>query len=174
MNKPGSVPMRVTPHGCLSLVYDMGHPMPLSIYPSTSDEQPYCVGIHDLSTHDAYCDTVSLPVRWALTPPFHPYSPRTAVLFCYANMPHDIFPLGSMALCVAQTFLSCAGNPTHQRQASLLLSFLFSLLNHKGTYYPALTSNLCSSDLPYEPFKSIIIAEMLLFGGIPLQANFGA
>ena len=28
------------------------------------------------------------------------------VIFCYATIPHDTFPLGSMVLCVARTFLS--------------------------------------------------------------------
>ena len=31
-----------------------------------------------------------------------------AVVFCYAHLPHDNFPLGSMASCVARTFLSNA------------------------------------------------------------------
>lgn len=60
----------------------------------------------------------SLSGRWALTPPFHPY-PSTcsgqalcleAVCFLWHYLSSDrlqseAFPLGSMALCVARTFL---------------------------------------------------------------------
>ena len=50
--------------------------------------------------------SVSLPSRWALTPPFHPY-PCGAVIFCYTCYTlTDIKPLACVALCVARTFLS--------------------------------------------------------------------
>ena len=50
----------------------------------------------------------SLPPRWALTPPFHPY-PCGAVIFCYTCYTlTDIKPLACVALCVARTFLSPA------------------------------------------------------------------
>ena len=49
--------------------------------------------------------SVSLPSRWALTPPFHPY-PCGAVIFCYTCYTlTDIKPLACVALCVARTFL---------------------------------------------------------------------
>ncbi len=54
---------------------------------------------------------VSPPMRWALTPPFHPYlAEARRYIFCgticlqYLNI--GSFPLGSTVLCVAQTFLS--------------------------------------------------------------------
>ena len=57
----------------LSFIYDCNHLQPLATYPPTLDEQPLIVGIHGLATRKAYCQTTLLPLRWALTPPFHPY-----------------------------------------------------------------------------------------------------
>ncbi len=57
----------------LSFIYDCGHPQPLATYPPTLGEQPLIVGIYGLATRKAYCQTTLLPLRWALTPPFHPY-----------------------------------------------------------------------------------------------------
>ena len=57
----------------LSFIYDCGHPQPLATYPPTLGEQPLIVGIRGLATRKAYCQTTLLPLRWALTPPFHPY-----------------------------------------------------------------------------------------------------
>ncbi len=57
----------------LSFIYDYGHPQPLATYPPTLGEQPLIVGIYGLATRKAYCQTTLLPLRWALTPPFHPY-----------------------------------------------------------------------------------------------------
>ena len=45
----------------------------LATYPPTLDEQPLIVGIHGLATHETHSQNVSLPLRWALTPPSHPY-----------------------------------------------------------------------------------------------------
>ena len=45
----------------------------LATYPPTLDEQPLIVGIHGFATHETYSQDVSLPLRWALTPPSHPY-----------------------------------------------------------------------------------------------------
>ncbi len=42
-------------HKTLSFIYYASCPASLAIYPSTSDEQPYNVGIHDLTTHNVYC-----------------------------------------------------------------------------------------------------------------------
>ena len=69
--KPGSVPGPKP--GPLSFIYDGGHPPPPATYPPASGEQPLTAGIHGLATHGTYCRTTSLPPRWALTPPFHPY-----------------------------------------------------------------------------------------------------
>ena len=85
----------------LSFIYDCGHPQPLATYPPTLGEQPLIVGIYGLATRKAYCQTTLLPLRWALTPPFHPYPdviqareritprpyPALAVIFCYATTP---------------------------------------------------------------------------------------
>ena len=57
----------------LSFIYDDNLLPPPATYPSTLGEQPLIVDIHGLATHEAYCRGVSLPSRWALTPPFHPY-----------------------------------------------------------------------------------------------------
>lgn len=61
--------------------------------PPASGEQPLIAGIHGLATRETYCRATSLPPRWALTPPFHPYPPGNplwAVLFCYAPIPSRI------------------------------------------------------------------------------------
>ncbi len=62
--------------GSLSFIYDGGHPPPPATYPPASGEQPLTAGIHGLATRGTYGRTTSLPPRWALTPPFHPYPPR--------------------------------------------------------------------------------------------------
>ena len=69
--KPGSVP-GASP-GPLSFIYDGSHLPPPATYPPASGEQPLIAGIHGLATHGTYGRTTSLPPRWALTPPFHPY-----------------------------------------------------------------------------------------------------
>ena len=56
-----------------SFIYDGSHLSPLAVYPSASGEQPLIADIHNLATHKTYCRMTSLPPRWALTPPFHPY-----------------------------------------------------------------------------------------------------
>ena len=46
---------------------------------------PDDVGILDLATRKT-CGTASYPaVRWALTPPFHPYLRMKAVIFCHVT-----------------------------------------------------------------------------------------
>ena len=60
----------------LSFIYDCGLPQPPAAYPPTLGGQPLIVGIHGLATRQTYCRGVSLPSRWAFTPPFHPYLPR--------------------------------------------------------------------------------------------------
>jgi len=102
--KPGSVPE--ADFGSLSFIYDGSHLPPPATYPPASGEQPLIAGIHGLATHGTYGRMTSLPPRWALTPPFHPYrseipgcgsalalrrdgpsrTPLPAVVFCYAPM----------------------------------------------------------------------------------------
>jgi len=92
--------------------------MTKAVYPPAMDEQPLNAGILDLATHKT-CGTPSHDdVRWALTPPFHPCpegcwrrrngSPvyYRAVFFCHVvSAVARGFPLGSMVLFVARTFL---------------------------------------------------------------------
>ena len=60
-------------------------------------------------------------IRWALTPPFHPYQPRLAVIFCHLNPKvAPGFPLRNVMLCVARTFLSAAVSSDAERQATQL------------------------------------------------------
>jgi len=74
------------------------------------DEQPLDAGILDLATHKTCGAPSRGGARWALTPPFHPCSPRRrgrAVVFCHVvSAVARGFPLESMVLCVARTFLS--------------------------------------------------------------------
>ena len=58
-----------------------------AVYPPASDEQPYCAGIHNLTTHKTYGTMCCHTARWALTPPFHPYHLVVAVILCYATPP---------------------------------------------------------------------------------------
>ena len=72
------------------------------------DEQPFNVGILDLATHKTCGAPSRGGARWALTPPFHPCHPqeRRAVVFCHVvSAVTRGFPLESMVLCVARTFL---------------------------------------------------------------------
>ena len=100
----------------LSFIYGCGHPQSPATYPPTLDEQPLIVGIHGLATRKAYCQTTLLPLRWALTPPFHPY-PDRVVKVAFHTRPGGYFllhyytltsvePLTRTVLCVARTFLS--------------------------------------------------------------------
>lgn len=107
--------------------------MALAIYPPARREQLLYAGVLDLTTHETYGSECHHPPRWALTSPFHPYSskrvlkePRQAVILCYATTPRipqrgilGAFPLGSMVLCVARTFLSSRLLPLKQRQTGL-------------------------------------------------------
>ena len=79
-------------------------------YPPTSDEQPLIVGIHGLATRGTYGRMTSLPPRWALTPPFHPYRPtaQAAAGGYFLLRSHNLTAVKSLAcavLCVARTFL---------------------------------------------------------------------
>ena len=107
--KPSSVPLARP----LSFIYDYGHPQPLATYPPTLGEQPLIVGIHGLATRKAYCQRTLLPLRWALTPPFHPYLPAEADIGGYSLLHYytltNVEPLTRAALCVARTFLSPLG-----------------------------------------------------------------
>ena len=121
--KPGSVPG--ADPGSLSFIYDGSHLPPPATYPPASDEQPLIAGIHGLATHGTYGRMTSLPPRWALTPPFHPYRseipgdgscglsarrPRPDAFTggCFLLRSHDLTAIKSLAcvaLCVARTFL---------------------------------------------------------------------
>ena len=92
---------------CLSFISNKCRHLPLAIYPPTSGEQPYCVGIHDLATHKTYGFECCHPNRWALTSPFHPFHTRRCggyFLLRYSALTNS-FPLGNMVLYVARTFL---------------------------------------------------------------------
>ncbi len=121
--KPGSVPG--ADPGSLSFIYDGSHLPPPATYPPASDEQPFIAGIHGLATHGTYGRMTSLPPRWALTPPFHPYRseipdfgsarlsarrhhPDAFTGGCFLLRSHDLTAIKSLAcvvLCVARTFL---------------------------------------------------------------------
>ena len=123
--KPGSVPEADS--GPLSFIYDGSRLPPPATYPPASGEQPLIAGIHGLATHGTYGRTTSLPPRWALTPPFHPYrseipgdapclslcgrpmAPDAFTGGCFLLRSHDLTAIKSLAcvaLCVARTFLS--------------------------------------------------------------------
>lgn len=68
--------------GPLSFIWDGSHLPPLATYPPASGEQPLIAGIHGLATRETYCRVTSLPPRWALTPPFHPYLPGFKQIPC--------------------------------------------------------------------------------------------
>ena len=97
----------------LSFIYDCDHSQPLATYPPTLGEQPLIVGIRGLATRKAYGQTTLLPLRWALTPPFHPYLPAETDIGGYSLLRYytltDIEPLTRAVLCVARTFLSPFG-----------------------------------------------------------------
>ena len=76
--------------------------------PRHRTSSPTCAGIHDLSTHKLYGILCCQKTRWALTSPFHPYhsiSHGGYSLLHYSTLA-DCFPLRSMVLCVARTFLT--------------------------------------------------------------------
>ena len=97
---------------CLSFIYYVRCRTSLTTYPPGSGEQPSSPGIFGLSIHEVYPLTRSpgLIVSSYLT--FSPLPRRSmAVVFCgticSCNLPfYNPFPLGSMALCIARTFLS--------------------------------------------------------------------
>lgn len=113
---------------CLSFISNKCRHLPLAIYPPTSGEQPYCVGIHDLATHKTYGFECCHPNRWALTSPFHPFHARKRggyFLLRYSALTNS-FPLGNMVLCVARTFLHSRGKsdkPTYYFDAKIQIIF---------------------------------------------------
>ena len=130
---------------CLSFISNKCRHLPLAIYPPTSGEQPYCVGIHDLATHKTYGFECYHPNRWALTSPFHPFhTPLPPIghplqwrgkmekvnyggyfLLRYSALTNS-FPLGNMVLCVARTFLHSRGKsdkPTYYFDAKIQIIF---------------------------------------------------
>lgn len=135
--KPGSVSGREW-SGSLSFIYDDSRLPPPATYPPTSGEPPSIVGVHGLATYGTYGRSASLPPRWALTPPFHPYRPtmRPAVVLCYAPIPSRISSrLACVALCVARTFLSRFASAATERACGAKVSifrrfssFYFSFL----------------------------------------------
>lgn len=74
--------------------------------PRHRPSKPTCAGIHGFATHKVHSYRCHHQYWWALTPPFHPYSLRSGYFLLYYYSLSTIFPLGSMALCVARTFLS--------------------------------------------------------------------
>ena len=78
-------------------------------YPPAMDEQPLAAGVFGLATHRMCGMPCRHGIRWALTPPFHPYrslGETPAVVFCHICP--DVaagLTLPSMVLCVARTFL---------------------------------------------------------------------
>jgi len=94
----------------------------VAVYPPTMDEQPLDAGILDLATHKACGRQCRHRRRWALASPFHPCLKSAeripAVIFCHATLPlcaFGGFPLKSMALCVARTFLTSPENGAARR-----------------------------------------------------------
>ena len=61
-----------------------------ALYPPAMDEQPLNAGILELATHKACGTRYHYCVRWALTPPFHPYLNVEAVIFCHTTLPLPI------------------------------------------------------------------------------------
>ena len=90
-----------------------------SSLPPGKGEQPLNAGILGFATHKACGMPCRHSIRWALTPPFHPYShpfPHNRVIveavggsgrfLSRYSAVADSFPLESMALYVARTFLT--------------------------------------------------------------------
>ena len=80
--------------------------MAQAAYPPAMDEQSLNAGILGLATHEMCGASCRHEARWALTPPFHPYSISKgygAVIFCHTRSGVAAgFPLGNMALSVAR------------------------------------------------------------------------
>jgi len=105
---------------CLPFILACRHRQTHAVYPPASDEPSYNAGIHDLSTHQAYCllyydrSGKLLPHLFTLTT----LERGGYFLLRYSALTNS-FPLGRMALCVARTFLSSVKD---QRQTGLLHS----------------------------------------------------
>ena len=99
----------------LSFIWDSTHALPLTAYPPGSGEQPSVPGIFGLSTHKVY-PLLQSPA--AGVSPYLTFSPLPFPVnrdlggyflwhFLSVRM-RTGFPLGSMLLCVARTFLGPA------------------------------------------------------------------
>ena len=121
------------PYGHLSSELQL--PASFSSLPPDGSEPLPCVGIFGLATH-RMCGLPGRPgSRWALTPPFHPYLRGGGYFLSHLPNVATRFPLESMMLCVARTFLRplpAAGDRPHF--CIKLFRFLFSL-----------TTRLCQS-----------------------------
>ena len=118
----------------------------LAVYPPATDEQPLIAGILDLATHKTCGRQCRHRRRWAFTPPFHPY-PRESLpgreeiasggyflsRYSAVMLSSDSFPLESMALCVARTFLS----PPSRQASDEPSGSLCILLIISGEEHPA-------------------------------------
>ncbi len=102
------------PFGLLSVIYldrllPTGSDLRRAAYPPAMDEQSFAAGVFGVATHRMCGMPCRHGIRWALTPPFHPYLSYQiwqAVVFCHI-IP-DVaagLPLTNMVLCVARTFL---------------------------------------------------------------------
>ena len=133
----------------------------IAVYPSTMGEQPLDADILDLATRRWCGAPCRRGARWALTPPFHPYHPWVAVIFCHLNPEvAPSFPLRNAMLCVARTFLSrssgasdkplhyfcgCKGSDFFENQNKKMTSESFlethwSLLTLMTNYFNALVT----------------------------------
>ncbi len=106
--KPGSVSVH---HGSLSFIWTCRHRQVLTAYPPGSGGQPSIPGIFGLSTHKVYPRRMS---PHSVVSPYLTFSPlprlRRDGYFLWHSLlncgfPQSTFPLGSMAPCVARTFL---------------------------------------------------------------------
>lgn len=89
----------------------MCHHLAPAAYPPAMGEQPLNAGILGLATHKACGIPCRHRTRWSLTPPFHPY--RILLMrvcggrfLSRCSAVTGSFPLRSMVLFVARTFLS--------------------------------------------------------------------
>ncbi len=110
--KPGSVPPEHVP-GWRSFIWDTGFPVPQAAYPEASGGQPLPGQRRDASLFGlapgGVCRAIPCHqgMRWALTPPFHPYRTNlSGGLFSVAlSVPCGTWVLPSALPCGARTFL---------------------------------------------------------------------
>ena len=113
-----------------SFIYVVCRHTTQAAYPPAMDEQSLNAGILGLATHEMCGASCRHEARWALTPPFHPYSAslrHRAVIFCHTRSGVAAgFPLGNMVLSVARTFLMPATRrPATERPAASAKLMLF-------------------------------------------------